>query len=156
MAHSEYPRIPPGSLARSASASLAGTVFDAGRLKSAVDIQTAVQEEALAAYEAAVLSALEEVENALTAYASGRERVDARRAAAASAREAALLLRNLYQAGLTDFQKVLETERTRLTAEDNLALAEAAMRTNLIKLYKALGGGWQVADAAAPEGRAAP
>jgi len=145
-----------GSLARSVSGSLAGTLFDAGRLKSAVDIQTAVQEEALAAYEAAVLSALEEVENALTAYASGRERVDARRAAAASAREAALLLRNLYQAGLTDFQKVLETERTRLTAEDNLALAEAAMRTNLIKLYKALGGGWQVADAAAPEGRAAP
>ena len=118
-------------------------LFDAGRLKSAVDIQTAVQEEALAAYEAAVLGALEEVENALTAYASGRERVDARRAAAASAREAASLSRNLYQAGLTDFQKVLETERTRLTAEDNLALAEAAMRTNLIKLYKALGGGPQ-------------
>lgn len=145
-----------GSLARSVSGSLAGTLFDAGRLKSAVDIQTAVQQEALAAYEAAVLGALEEVENALTAYASGRERVDARRAAAASAREAASLSRNLYKAGLTDFQKVLETERTRLTAEDNLALAEAAMRTNLIKLYKALGGGWQVADAGAQDGRAAP
>lgn len=51
---------------------------------------------------------------------------------------------------------MLETERTRLTAEDNLALAEAAMRTNLIKLYKALGGGWQVADAGAQDGRAAP
>ncbi len=145
-----------GSLARSVSGSLAGTLFDAGRLKSAVDIQTAVQEAALAAYEAAVLVALEEVENALAAYASGRERVDARRVAAEAAQEAASLSRNLYQAGLADFQKVLETERTRLSAEDNLAIAEAAMRTNLIKLYKALGGGWQQAETGAPQGGAAP
>jgi len=144
-----------GSLARSASASLAGTVFDAGRLKSAVDIQSAVQEEALAAYEAAVLGALEEVENALAAYAAGRERVEARQGAADAAREAASLAHKLYRAGLADFQKVLETERTRLSAEDNLALAEAAMRTNLIQLYKALGGGWQAADAGGPEGKAA-
>ena len=44
---------------------------------------------------------------------------------------------------VADFQKVLETERTRLSAEDNLAIAEATMRSDLIKLYKALGGGWE-------------
>lgn len=145
-----------GTLARAASGTLAATLFDGGRLRSAVDIQRAVRDEALAAYESAVLAALEEVENALSAYAAGRERVAARRAAAEAAREAADLSRKLYQAGLADFQKVLETERTRLSAEDNLAIAEATMRTNLVKLYKALGGGWQAAAGAAPEGRPTP
>lgn len=132
-----------GSLARSLSGSLAATLFDGGRLKSAVAIQSAVQEQALIAYRSGVLAALEEVENALAAYAADRERVEARQAAAEAARNAAQLSRNLYQSGLADFQKVLETERTRLSAEDNLAIAEATMRSDLIKLYKALGGGWE-------------
>lgn len=131
------------TLMRAVSGSLAATLFDGGKLRSAVEIQNAVQEQALIGYQSSVLAALEEVENALTAYAAGRERVAARQAAADAARNAAQLSRNLYQSGLADFQKVLETERTRLSAEDSLASAEAAMRTNLIKLYKALGGGWE-------------
>lgn len=131
------------TLLRAVSGSLAATLFDGGKLRSAVDIQSAVQEQALIAYQAGVLSALEEVENALTAYAASRQRVDARRQAADAARNAALLARHLYESGLADFQKVLETERTRLTAEDNLATAEATVLTSLIKLYKALGGGWE-------------
>jgi NodT family efflux transporter outer membrane factor (OMF) lipoprotein len=131
------------TLLRAVSGTLAATLFDGGKLRSAVDIQSAVQEQALISYEASVLTALEEVENALTAYAASRERVDARRAAAEAARNAATLTRDLYQSGLADFQKVLETERTRLTAEDNLATAEATVLTSLIKLYKALGGGWE-------------
>jgi outer membrane protein, multidrug efflux system len=133
------------ALTRALSGTLAATLFDGGRLRSAVDIQSAVQEQALISYEASVLSALEEVENALTAYAASRERVEARRAAAEAARNAAALTRNLYQSGLADFQKVLETERTRLSAEDNQATAEATALTSLIKLYKALGGGWATA-----------
>jgi outer membrane protein, multidrug efflux system len=49
----------------------------------------------------------------------------------------------MYEAGLADFQKVLETQRTQLTAEDSLATAQSAVLTTLIQLYKALGGGWQ-------------
>lgn len=131
-----------GTLARAASGTLAVTLFDGGRLRSAVEAQSAVQEQALIAYERAVLTALEEVENALFTYAAGRERVDARRAAAEAARSAARLTRDLYEAGLTDFPRVLETGRTLLAAEDALAQAEAAMRTSLIRLFKALGGGW--------------
>ena len=138
------------TLLRAVSGSLAATLFDGGKLRSAVDIQSAVQEQALIAYEASVSSALEEVENALTAYAASRERVDARRQAADAARNAALLARSLYEAGLADFQKVLETERTRLTAEDNLATADATVLTSLIKLYKALGGGWEQPAAEPP------
>ena len=133
-----------GTLARAATGTLATTLFDGGKLRSAVNIQSAVQEQALVTYQKSVLTALEEVENALQAYAQGRERVDARRAAVEAARNAATLTRNMYQSGLSDFQKVLETERTLLSAEDNLAIAEASMRTNLIKLYKTLGGGWDM------------
>jgi NodT family efflux transporter outer membrane factor (OMF) lipoprotein len=133
------------TLLRAVSGSLAATLFDGGKLRAAVAIQSAVQEQALISYEASVLGALEEVENALTAYAAAHERVAARRAAADAARNAAQLARNLYESGLTDFQKVLETERTRLSTEDSLATAEATVLSSLIKLYKALGGGWQVA-----------
>jgi NodT family efflux transporter outer membrane factor (OMF) lipoprotein len=130
------------AVARSVLASLAGTVFDGGRLRMQVEIQDSIQEQALIAYEAAVLTALEEVENALVSLSGNRERQAALRAAAEAARNAALLARNRYEAGLIDFQTVLDTERTRLSAEESLAGAKADVAAALVKLYKALGGGW--------------
>lgn len=132
-----------GTVARTLGWTLAATLFDGGALRSQVEIQDAVQEQALVSYQISVLSALEEVENALKGYAAARERVDARRAAAESARAAAELSRSLYQSGLADFQQVLETQRTQLTAEDSLATADASLITSLVALYKALGGGWE-------------
>ena len=131
------------TLMRSLAGSLAGTMFDGGRIRSRIAVQSAVQEQALIAWEKSLLTALEDVENALTAYANGRERVDARRKAATAAANAAELARIQYQAGASDFQSVLETERTLLTAQDNLASAEADVLSAVIQLYKALGGGWQ-------------
>lgn len=132
------------TLARAVSGSLAATLFDGGRLRNAVEVRSAVQEQALISYESSVLTALEEVENALAAHAAARERIAARRAAAEAARNAAQLSRRMYESGLTDFQKLLETERTRLSAEDSLASAEAIQVASVIKLYKALGGGWSL------------
>jgi len=132
-----------GSVLHSLAGSLVATIFDGGRIRSRIAIQNAVQEQALVTYEKSVLTALEDVENALTAYAVGRERVDARSKAAVAARNAATLSRILYQAGAADFQKVLDSDRTRLTAEDGLASADADMLTSVIRLYKALGGGWK-------------
>ena len=131
-----------GSLASSLAGSLAATLFDGGRIRARIAAQGAVQEQALIAYEKSILTALEDVENALAGYAAGREREEARRRAAESARNAALLARTLYEAGATDFQKVLDTDRTRLTAEDGLASAEGDVLAAVIRLYKALGGGW--------------
>ena len=133
------------NVVRSLAAELSTTLFDGGRIRSRIAAQSAAQEQALIAWEKSILTALEDVENALTAYAVGRERVDARRQAATAAGNAAQLARTQYQAGSADFQKVLETERTRLTAEDSLAAAEADVLTAVIQLYKALGGGWQPA-----------
>ena len=132
-----------GSLVQSLAGSLATTLFDGGRIESRIAIQNAVQEQTLISYEKSVLTALEDVENALSAYAAGHERVAARQTAAASARNAATLARTLYQAGSADFQQVLDTDRTRLTAEDGLVSAQADLLTAVVQLYKALGGGWE-------------
>jgi NodT family efflux transporter outer membrane factor (OMF) lipoprotein len=127
---------------RSLAASIAAPIFDAGRLRQQVEIQRAVQERALVGYESAVLTALEEVENALAAFGNSRARRAALADALTAARNAALLAHHRYTAGLVDFQTVLDTERTVLTIEDSLAASEADGVLALIQLYKALGGGW--------------
>jgi multidrug efflux system outer membrane protein len=139
-----------GTAVSSLAANLAATLFDGGRIRSQIAVQDALQEQALIAYEKSILTALEDVENALAGYTAGRERVDARRLAAVSARNAADMARIEYDAGTVDFQTVLDTERTRLTAEDGMASAEADLLTSVIALYKALGGGWN-ASANYPE-----
>ena len=126
-----------------------GTLFDGGRLRRKVDIQSAVQEQALIAYEASVLVALEEVENALVSLYENRRQQAALQSAVESAHNAALLARHLYTGGMIDFQVVLDSERTQFTVEESLATAKAGGASSLIRLYKALGGGWQSQDASA-------
>lgn len=121
---------------------VSATIFDGGRIRSRIAAQSAVEEQALIAYEKTILTALEDVENAIVAYYKGREQEAARLEATAAARNAAVLARNLYEAGLADFQRVLDTQRTRLTAEEALVIAQANVLTAVIQLYKALGGGW--------------
>ncbi len=142
------------TLTRSVSAGIAQTIFDGGGIRSRIRAQNAVQQQAVIAYEKSVLTALEDVENSLAAYANSRERQTALQQAAASARSAALLARQRYESGLIDFQSVLDTERTRLSSEDNLASAGMDELSALISLYKALGGGWSddaATTAAKPE-----
>lgn len=135
-----------GATVRSLAASLAATVFDGGRLRRQVEIRSAVQAQALASYEATVLAALEEVENALLSVATDRERASALEAAVEAARNAALLARQRYASGLADFQSVLDSSRTVLSAEDGLATSRADGAISMVRLYKALGGGWSAAQ----------
>jgi NodT family efflux transporter outer membrane factor (OMF) lipoprotein len=135
-----------GTVVSGVLGSVTQTLFDGGRISSRIEAQNAVQQQALAAYEKSVLNALEDVENVLVAYANSRERQATLRQAAQAARNAAQLARQRYESGITDFQKVLDTERSRLNTEDNLASSEAEGLTALIGLYKALGGGWQETD----------
>jgi len=135
------------SLAASVLGKLAQTVFDGGRIRAQVDIQNAAQEQSLANYKATVLGALEDVENALVSIANSHARATALTSAVESARNAALLARYRYTSGLSDFQTVLDTERTVLTVEETLQGAEADNTTAVIQLYKALGGGWVPAEA---------
>jgi NodT family efflux transporter outer membrane factor (OMF) lipoprotein len=118
-------------------------IFDAGRVRAAIRVQDARQQEALAAYERTVLRAFEEVENGLVAYAQEQVRQRSLAAAAASSRRSLDLAHRLYASGLTDFLRVLEAERSLYDAEDQLAQSEKAVSGNLITLYESLGGGWQ-------------
>jgi outer membrane protein, multidrug efflux system len=126
-------------------ARLAATLFDGGRLRGQVEAQAAVRERALRNYEAAVLAALEEVENALAQLANAQARGEALASAADAARNAAIYAEHRYSAGITDFQTVLDTQRTLLSAQDSLKSTEAEQASALIRLYKALGGGWATA-----------
>jgi outer membrane protein TolC len=131
-----------GALARSVAARLAAVIFDGGRLRQQAEAQRAVAERALVGYEAAILAALEDVENALVALDRSLQRAAALGAAAEAARNAALLARQRYEGGLIDFLTVLDTQRALLSTEDSLAATQAESVAALIRLYKALGGGW--------------
>lgn len=121
---------------------LAQPVFTAGRIRQNIEIETALQEQAALAYEQAILVALEEVENALVAYAEEQARREALVAARDAARSAAELAGSRYETGITDFLVVLDAQRTLLTIEDQLAVSSGNVVANLVRLYKAAGGGW--------------
>jgi NodT family efflux transporter outer membrane factor (OMF) lipoprotein len=145
-----------GAASSSLLAGITAPIFNAGRLRAQVEIQDAVREQAEIAYQNAVRVALQDVENALVALVRNGERVDALSLAAEAARNAARLARERYSAGLVDFQSVLDTERSVLSIEDGLASARADRVLALIRLYKALGGGWSPSAAAASSGEDTP
>jgi outer membrane protein, multidrug efflux system len=136
------------AISRSLAASVVGTLFDGGRLRKHVEIQNAVQEQALVSYQTTLLTALKDVENALVALANSGQRREALSRAAEAAGNAATLARQRYASGLVDFQTVLDSERSLLSTQDSLASADAERVTALIQLYKALGGGWPSPDSA--------
>jgi outer membrane protein TolC len=90
-----------------------------------------------------VLTALEESENAMTGFVREQSRRNSLLSAATQSRRAVELARAQYEQGLTDFQAVLDSERGLALLEDELASSDAAITTNLIALYKALGGGFE-------------
>ena len=124
--------------------SLSMPIFRGGALRQNVTVQNALLDQALAAYDATVLAAYEEVENALTAWENEQYRHEALVNAVASARTAAELALVQYNSGLVDFQTVLTADRQLISLEDSLAVSDGEITANLIRLYKALGGGWSV------------
>lgn len=117
--------------------------FDAGRIRANIQIKTALQEQTLAQYEKTVLTSLEEVENALVAYAREQARQRALAEAVEANQRALSLANERYIRGLGDFLNVLEAQKALYNTEDKLVQSERTVVTNLIALYKALGGGWE-------------
>ena len=118
-------------------------VFDAGRIRANIEIRNAQQEQALKLYEKSVLTALSDVEGALVNYGKEQTRYRSLLAAVAANRRAAEMANDLYVQGLVPFLDVLDAQRTMYASESDLALSEANMASNLVALYKALGGGWE-------------
>lgn len=133
----------PGGLISSVGPRAKWTLFDGGRIREKIEVQSALQEQALVQYERAILTALEDVENAITALTHEQSRHSSLLASTKSAVLAAQMATSRYQSGDINFIDVLDAQRTRLSAEDALAVSEGTLNTNLIRLYKALGGGWK-------------
>jgi outer membrane protein, multidrug efflux system len=131
--------------------SLSVPLFRGGQIRGNIQVQTALQKQALATYENTVLTALQDVENALVAHTQTQAaRVSLARAVTAN-QEATRIAQDLYEKGLSDFLNVLQSEGALYQAQDRLIQNEQQAGTALVALFKALGGGWEVV-AADPRG----
>jgi len=126
-------------------------IFNAGRIRQNIKIEGEKQNQALIQYESSVLTAVKDVENALVDFANEQVRRQALLKSTHSAQTAVSLSRELYTAGLTDFIGVLDAERALFTFQDQLAVSEGRVTSNLIRLYKSLGGGWKPLMEDAPQ-----
>jgi multidrug efflux system outer membrane protein len=120
--------------------------FDLGRVRARIRAADARTEAALAQYEQRVLLALEETDGTLIDFNRQQARRDLLRASAQASERATSLARLRYQAGVADFLTVLDAERTLLESQDRLADSETLTATSLVAVYKALGGGWEIAS----------
>jgi outer membrane protein, multidrug efflux system len=123
--------------------SFSWNIFDAGAIRKNIEVQNALQEQALIKYESAILTALEDVEKVLKAYAEEQQRRQSLSDATQAAQRAVDLALKQYSAGTIDFQDVLEAQRSLLSFQDQLAESDGAVTSDLIRVYKALGGGWE-------------
>jgi NodT family efflux transporter outer membrane factor (OMF) lipoprotein len=126
--------------------SVSWPVMDFGKIRSNIRVQDSLQEQALINYQTVILGSLQEVEDAIVAF----DREQVRRQSlvqSVDANERAVRLANQrYNAGLTDYLSVLDAMRSLYAAQDQLVQSERTVSTNLVALYKALGGGWEVME----------
>jgi NodT family efflux transporter outer membrane factor (OMF) lipoprotein len=127
-------------------------VFEGGRLRATVHLQETQEKEAAVDYAKTVLGAIHEIENALVVYSTEQQHRQALAATVVENRRALALAQQRYRDGLTTFLDVLETQRSLLAAQLSLAESTQAVSTDLVALYKALGGGWQTGESA-PAGK---
>ncbi|KAA1180438.1 efflux transporter outer membrane subunit [Rhizobium tropici] len=122
--------------------SLTVPIFQGGQLKAAVDVAKAQRDQYFIAYQSAVLSAMEDVENAVVSLTQERLKYAKIVSSSNSYRNASDLSRTLNQAGVSSFLDVLDAERSLYSAEESVIQSRASIATDYISLNKALGGGW--------------
>jgi NodT family efflux transporter outer membrane factor (OMF) lipoprotein len=130
-------------------------IFEGGRLTRTLELREAQQQEAAVAYQRTVLAALHEVDNALTAYQAEQRRREQLEQAVAQNRRALSLALDRYREGVIDFLQVLDVQRSLLAAEQQLTDSTTTVSTDLVQIFKALGGGWETDFPAAAPAKAA-
>jgi NodT family efflux transporter outer membrane factor (OMF) lipoprotein len=118
-------------------------IFEGGQLRSTLQLRQAQQQEAAITFQKTVLQAWHDVDNALTAYKTEQTRRDELVQAVAENRRAVALAQSRYAQGVADFLSVLDAERSLLQTQQQLAQSTTDVSSNLVALYKALGGGWE-------------
>jgi NodT family efflux transporter outer membrane factor (OMF) lipoprotein len=133
----------PSSIFYSVGPRVALPFFNYGRLTNAVRVQDARFQQALVAYRDTVLRAAQEVEDAISGYLRSQEALVFDQNAETAARRSVELALVQYREGATDYQRVLDAQRSLLEQQNSLAQTASSVATNLVALYKALGGGWE-------------
>jgi NodT family efflux transporter outer membrane factor (OMF) lipoprotein len=140
----------PDALLASIAGAVQHTIFDRRKIRENIKVQDAVLDQNVTAYESTVLTAMEDVENALLAFAKEQARRQSLAEASVAAAQASQIANDLYASGLKDFLNVLDAERSLLNLQNELAQSDATITADLIRLYKALGGGWDSSAANSP------
>lgn len=135
-----------GALSAAVGPSISWAAFDLGRVAARVDAADAETDARIATYKQTVLQALEEVSTAMSDFSREEERRRRLTTTARASAKAARLARQRYEAGIDNFLDVLDAERRQLEAQDQLAISDIKVATDLIAIYRALGGGWQVKE----------
>jgi outer membrane protein TolC len=131
------------SLSVGAGPGVTWPIFQGGAIASNVRLQEALRDQAFITYQQTVLAAFQDVENALIAFAKEQEHHKSLTDAVVANRKAVDLSLQLFTEGQTDFLNVATAQRLLYAAEDALVQSEGNISTDLIALYKALGGGWE-------------
>lgn len=137
-----------GDLAKSSTISwaigpsLSIPIFNGGRLKASVDVAKAQRDQSFLAYQAAILSGLEDVENAIVATSQDQRKLGTVQTSVQSYRAVADLTRSSYESGASDFLDVLTAERSLYAAENMRIQNKVSLALDYVALNKALGAGW--------------
>ena len=131
-----------GARSYSAGPSLSIPIFEGGRLRATLALREAQQQEAAITYRKTVLSAFQEVDDALTGFAAEQRRRDRLEASVQASKRALDIANKRYIRGLSNYLDVLTAQKTLLTNEQQWVDSTSTVSTNLVALYKALGGGW--------------
>lgn len=135
-----------GGMAWSVGAGLLGPLFNFGKNKRRVEVERYKAEENLINYEAVVIYAFKEVEDALISIATYKVELAAREIHFESSQNAAKLSALRYDKGVTSYLEVLENERSAFEAELILTQINQELLSSYVALYKSLGGGWVSAE----------
>ena len=118
-------------------------IFNAGSIRRNIEVQSAKEEQYLAVYENTILNAVAEVKNSLTAISQETKKNTSLKEGVDSASLALKIAKSRYNNGLENFQSVLDAQMALLSLEDQYVISEGQKLSNLIGLFKALGGGWE-------------
>ncbi len=118
--------------------------FNYGRLTNNVRVEDARFQQLLVNYRDTVLRAAQEVEDALAGFINSQEELVFEQGAVTAAQRAVELSLTQYREGATDYQRVLDAQRSLLEQQNELTQSNSSVATSLIALYKALGGGWEL------------
>jgi NodT family efflux transporter outer membrane factor (OMF) lipoprotein len=144
------------SIAGSVGPGFRWNILNYGRLRNNVLVQDARFQQLAMQYQQTVLSANEEVENAIVAFLNEKERVEILQEGVDALGRAVELSGLQYEQGLIDFQRVLDSQRALVVEQDTLARTRGTVAVQLVAIYKALGGGWQMREPLPPALEAIP